>query len=121
MFIAAHEDIWVFVDLVMLVELFHFGERLVGGHDDLDVLEVFEVGKDRFCLVLAVFAIRAEIHDYGLAVLVEVVFGQVGGAIEFQEAKWGDGREAHVGGAGVGRIGGGLIWKSLSGYDVADS
>lgn len=40
--ITAYLDIGVFGQPVMGIELLHFTEWLVGGHDDLDVLEILK-------------------------------------------------------------------------------
>jgi len=118
LFVAADQNIGVFVDLVMFVEFFHFGEGLIGGHDDLDIPEVLEIGEDRFGLVLTVFTVGAEEHDNGFAVLVEIVLGQVGSAVEFEETEGRNGGVAHKGCAGVGGVGSGLVGKLLSGYEL---
>ena len=68
------------VDLIAGVEFFQFLKRLVGCHDDLDILEFFKVCEDGFRLVFAVFAIGAEEHDDCPPVLFDVILGQVGGA-----------------------------------------
>ena len=118
MFVAANQNIGVFIDLITFVEYFHLGERLKGGHDDLDIPEVFGIGEDRFGLVLTVRAVGAEEHDDGLAVFAEVVFGQVGGTIEFEETEWGDGWVAHERCAGVCGVRGRLVRKLLSEYEL---
>lgn len=119
LFIAANQDIGMLVDLIALIEFFHFGKGLVGSHNDLDILKVLKVSEDGFGLVFAVLAVRAEVHDHGLVVFMEVVFGQVGCTVESQKAKGRDGREAHEGGTGIGSIGCGLIGQFLSGYELA--
>ena len=108
----------MFVDFIVLVKFLHGLERHVGGHDDLDVLEILEIGEDGLRLVFAMLAFGAEEHDNRLVILMEVVFGEIGRAVQFKDTKGRDGGEAHEWGAGVCRVGGGLVGELLGGYDL---
>ena len=44
-FVPAYFDIGVIGKMVMRIELFHFVEWLIGGHDDLDILEFIKIGQ----------------------------------------------------------------------------
>ena len=108
-FVPAHEDIGMIENAVMRIEVLQFIKRLVGGHDDLDILKILEVGEDGLGLVLAMLAIRAEEHDDRLTIFFDIVFTEIRGAVELKEVEGRNGRETHIGSVGVGRIGGGLI------------
>jgi hypothetical protein len=115
LFVAADLDIRVFVNLIVLVEFLHRLERHIGGHYNFDVLEILEIGENGLGLVLAMLAFGAEENDNRLTILMKVVFGQIGRAVQFKEAKGRDGREPHKRGAGVCRIAGGLVGERLGG------
>lgn len=96
LFVPAHFDIGMLEDAVMLVEFLQFVKGLVGGHHDLDVLEFLKVRQDRFRLMLAMITVGTEEHDHGLAVLPDIVLGQVGCAIELQQVEGWNCGEAEV-------------------------
>lgn len=118
--IPADQHVRVPGDVVVGVELFHLLERLIGGHDDLDIPEFAEIAENGFRLVFAMLAVGTEIHDDGAAVLFDVVLGQVGRAVQFEQMKGRDGGKPHKWRLGIGRIGGRLVgYRRLGGKEVA--
>ena len=94
--IPAYFDIGMIEDAEIGIELFYFIERLVGSHDNLHVLEFVYLFQDRLRLMFTMIAIRAEEHDHGEVMFLQVVFGQVRGAVQFQEPEGRDGRKTLV-------------------------
>jgi hypothetical protein len=66
--IPAHHNILVIAQVIVLVEVSHFVKGQCREHDEPHFFQGVHVLEKLFCHVLAVFAIRAEVHeDDGLA------------------------------------------------------
>jgi len=98
-FIPAKFYIRVVGNMEIIVESFHFGKWEIGCHYDLYIFQLIHFCKQVFGLVLAMVALRAEIHDQRFVVLFEVAVREIGCAVNFQYMK--------------SRNGGRLLWLWL--------
>lgn len=82
--VPSYFNIGVIREMIVGIEFLHFAKGLVSGHDDLDILEFFEIGQDALGLVLAMLAVRAKEHDHRKPVFFQVILCQKVGAVHFQ-------------------------------------
>ena len=76
-------DIGVLGQMVMLVKILHLAERLISGHDDLDILEFGEAAQHTLGLMLAVLTVGTEEHDQRTAVPFQIFFCHIAGTVHF--------------------------------------
>jgi hypothetical protein len=95
--IPSHFNIWMIRNAEIVIEFLHFRERLIGGHHNLNILELAEIGEDIRGLVFAMFTFRVEEHDQGLMIFFQIIPGKIRGAVQPEQVEGGDGGKPEIG------------------------